>query len=191
MMKHRSWWLAAMIAISAVKAGAQTPSRYSAELTLSGGHDQGGEYLEGVRDLHGARASISARRWATAQSGFFGELSVETLKYSQHYDSSCDRPKSGIGCLKPFPIFAGTALTVGVIRAPSSRSELRAGLGGAWYHADTGAMAHTMALLAHLDAAWYVVSHVALTTGVRGTLVPSFRDERLTAWVVTVGLRAR
>lgn len=166
-------------------AGAQVPHRWNADGAIGVGTGKGGEYRD--NDRGAARLAITGRVVQRGRLAVYAEAGYDWLGLSIGGTRVCV-VASGGGCRPPYPDIAGPSASAGVLLAPTTRLELRAGLGGAAYAVDGTRLG---AAIGQLDLAGFPAEHIGWIVGARLVEIPRYRHDRLTMVPVLLGLRVR
>ncbi|HEY2375579.1 MAG TPA: hypothetical protein VGH98_06350 [Gemmatimonadaceae bacterium] len=128
------------------RSSAQTAHLWSADATIGDGTGHGGEYFDDGRIVaHLALGKFLVKRGKLA---VYAEAGYEWLGLGAVY-LTCPLNSSG-GCRPHYPSIAGPSASTGVLFAPWTRLEARAGVGGAAYSVDGTRVG---AVVGQLDAA--------------------------------------
>ena len=178
------------LALGPERAAAQGRTTIAVDASLGAGLGRGGEFFD--RDLRSARIAASLRRSGPTRFGFFGDLAMDAP--SIHLSG---RPvvcyPSGGGCSNSYPELLGLTVTGGLIAQRTNRIEARLGVGGGAFIADPTGLRGTRvgAVLSQADVTWFPIPHLGLIAGARWVVVPRYRDDRLSIFPWSIGLRVR
>ena len=179
--------IALAVAISlgvAHRATAQTPNHWSADAAIGSGTGHGGEYFDDGRvaaHLAVAKRLLERGKLAVSLEAGYDWLGLGAVKLVCPLNARGD-------CRRRFPDIAGPSASTGVLFAPWTRVEARAGVGGAAYSVDGTRVG---AAIGQLDAAVFPAAHIGVVLGARFVVIPQYRHDRLTMIPVLFGLRFR
>lgn len=163
----------------------QTAPRFEIDASIGGGDGNGGEFRD--RGLVGARFALSVRGRHSHRVAPFVELARDYVSLANGHDAVCLLSPRG-GCVKPYPDFRAVELLSGAVLRPTTRAELRLGIGGGAFHGFEEPQVG--GALVQADAALLVTRHFGLTVGTRYIAIPRFRGDRLWTMPTHFGLRA-
>jgi len=167
------------------RAEAQSRPAFTVDATTGSGYGGGGEFRD--RNIGGVRLALGVRSRGTRLVSVYGEVAMEWLAIAMGHDAICEPSPRG-GCKEPFPELAGPSASAGVLVRPTSRLELRSGVGGAAYRADGTRVG---AVTGQVDAAAFPFRRVGIVVGKRMIVVPRYRGDRLSTSPWAFGLRLR
>lgn len=186
MMMHRTFALilaAACAAAPATAAGQQAfglSADVSAGLFVGGGGsfaERGGPALDGIVAVPLARMGFGTVV-AGVTGGISGPLVMSDLICREGPDDTC---------ISNYPTFVTAGAVAGVQRGIGAGISARALAGPAYFQAAEGGDA--LGLQGRVDVAKRLVFRTAVVASVRGSLLPSYRGERLSYATFGLGLR--
>ena len=170
--------------VTARDSGAQTPQGWSADAAIGAGTGHSRDYFDEGRTA--ARLAAAKRVLLRDKLAVYFEAGYDWLGFLE-VPLACPLSSDG-GCRPRFPSIAGPSVSTGLVFAPWSRLEARAGIGGGAYSVDGTLVGSAVG---QFDVAAFPAAHIGLVLGTRFIVVPRYRRDRITIIPFMVGLRVR